>query len=110
MIIKILLSAIAVFVAGYILPGVTIVSFWTAIVVAIVLGIVNALLKPLLILLTLPVTILTLGLFLFVINAALVLLVAKLVPGFEVRGFWWAMLFSLVVSIIGAFLHTNRQF
>lgn len=85
-------------------------SFWTAIVVAIVLGIVNALLKPLLILLTLPVTILTLGLFLFVINAALVLLVAKLVPGFEVRGFWWAMLFSLVVSIIGAFLHTNRQF
>ena len=107
--IKILLGALAVFAASYVLPGVHVKDFWTALVVAIVLALVNAVLRPILILLTLPATILTFGLFLFVINSCLVLLVAKVVPGFTVDGFWWAMVFSIVASIIGSFLDTVAE-
>lgn len=103
--INILVSTAAVLVAGYLVPGVVIASFGTAIVVAIILGIVNAVVKPLLVLLTLPITVLTLGLFLFVINALMVLLVARIVPGFAVNGFLAALLFSILVSLVGSFLH-----
>ncbi|MBI2033234.1 MAG: phage holin family protein [Candidatus Levybacteria bacterium] len=106
LVINILLNAFAVIIASYVLPGVRVDGFLTAIVVAIVLGIVNFFIKPLLIILTLPVTILTLGLFLFVINALLILLVAQLVDGFQVNGFFWALLFSLVLSIVSTFLHS----
>lgn len=95
-----LASALVVLIASYILPGVHVGDFWTALLVALVLGIFNALLKPILILLTLPITIITFGLFLIVINALLVLLATTLVPGFIVDGFWWAFLFSLLVSLI----------
>ncbi len=99
-----IVSAIAVFVTGHILPGVHLDSFGTALVVAVVLAIVNTLIRPLIFILTLPINILTLGLFTFVIIGCLVLLVSSIVPGFKVDGFWWALAFALVLAIINGFL------
>jgi putative membrane protein len=103
-ILTVLLSTIAVFVTAHILPGVRIESWGTALAVAIVLAIVNAFIRPLLLLLTLPLNILTLGLFTFVIIGGLVLLVSAIVPGFHVDGFWWALAFALVLAVINGFL------
>jgi len=80
-------------------------GFWAALWLALLLGILNVLLKPLLILITLPINILTLGLFTFVINALLVLLASSVIKGFAVSGFWTAMLFSIVLSLISYFLN-----
>ena len=102
-----LLSALAVLVASYVLPGVHVSGLFAALVVVIVLGLINLVVKPLLLLLTLPVNILTLGLFTFVINALLILLASKIVEGFAVDGFGWALLFSVVLSLVNAVL---RQF
>lgn len=99
-IIKILISGLAVLLGAYFLPGVAVSSFGTALIVAIVLAILNTLVKPVLVILTIPVTILTLGLFLLVINAIIILLTDALVSGFYVEGFWWALLFSLVLSFL----------
>ena len=77
----------------------------SALVLAIVLGILNLFVKPILIILTLPITIFTFGLFLFVINALIILLAAKFVNGFHVDGFWWALLFSLLLSVLTSFLY-----
>jgi putative membrane protein len=104
MILKLLLNAFVVFLASYILPGVDVDSFVTAILVAVVLGALNLFLKPILVILTLPINILTLGLFTLVINTLIVLLASSIVPGFVVLSFWWALAFSLVVSVISAFL------
>lgn len=104
--VQLLINAIAVFITGYLLPGVHLKDFLTAIIVAVVLGVVNAFIKPVLILLTLPITVLTLGIFVLVINAILILFVGAVVPGFRVDGFWWALLFSLVLTIINSFLHS----
>lgn len=101
-IIKWILSAIAVLIGAYILPGVAVESFWAALIVAIILALMNATLKPLLIILTIPITVVTLGLFLLVINAVIILLIDAIIAGFHVSGFWWALLFSLVISILGA--------
>lgn len=101
-----LISGLAVIVTAYLLPGVFVRDFFTALVVALVLGIINAILRPILVILTLPINIMTLGLFTFVINAVLVLMVTAIVPGFTVINFWWALLFSLVLSLINWFLHT----
>lgn len=98
--IAILLNTIAVFVTASILPGVRLQSFGTALVVAVVLGAINTFIKPIVFLLTLPINILTLGLFSFVILGLLVLLVSAIVPGFHVNGFWWAVAFALVLAII----------
>ena len=103
---NLLVSSIAVFVTAYVLPGIKVNDFFTAIVVAIVLGVINAFLKPILIILTLPINVLTLGLFTFVINALLIMLTSFLVPGFYVANFWWAILFSLVVSLVTSFLNS----
>lgn len=100
LIIRILISAVAVFIAAYFVPGVVVSSFGTAIIVAIVLGLLNAFVKPILTILTIPITILTLGLFLIVLNVLMVYLAASLVSGFAVSGFIAALLFSLVVSIV----------
>lgn len=101
-----LVSALAVLATAYLLQqGVHVDIFLTALVVALVLGIINAVLKPILMILTLPLNIVTLGLFTFIINALLIMLTAALVPGFQVANFWWALLFSLVLSIINSFLH-----
>lgn len=103
---SLILSTIAVFVTANILPGVKIDGWTTALIVAIVMGVVNAFIRPLLLILTLPINILTLGLFTFVIIALLVMLVSAIVPGFHVAGFWWAMAFGLVLAIISGFLNS----
>lgn len=99
-----LVSTLAILITGYLLPGVSISSFTTALVAAVVLGIINAIIKPILLILTLPINVLTLGLFTFVINALVILLASNIVPGFKVDGFWWALLFSIVLSLINSFL------
>ncbi len=104
-IINVLISAVAVLVTGRLLSGVSIDGFGTAVAVAVVLGIVNAVLGPVLLLLTLPLNVLTLGLFTFVIVAGLVLLVAALVPGFKVASFWWALAFAFVLALVNAAFH-----
>lgn len=100
-----IVSTLAIIVSAYILPGVHVSSLTSAFVTAVVLGIINAVVKPVLILLSLPITILTLGLFTLVIDALLILLTSAIVPGFKVDGFLWALLFSLVLSIVNSFLH-----
>jgi putative membrane protein len=102
---KWLISTLAVIITAYLLPGVHVRNFFAALVAALVLGIINAIIRPIFVVLTLPLTVVTLGLFLFVINALLILLTSAVVPGFEVRGFWWALLFSLVLSVISWALH-----
>jgi putative membrane protein len=97
---NIILTGIAVAIADYFIPGVALNSLLTALLVGVVLGIVNVLVRPIVLLLTLPINILTLGLFTFVINALLIMLVAMIVPGFTVTGFWAALLFSLIVSVL----------
>jgi putative membrane protein len=99
-----LLNSIAVYVTSAILPGVKLENFMTALVVAVVLGLINTFIRPIVLLLTLPINILTLGLFTFVIMGFLTLVVTWIVPGFEVANFWWAMLFALVLAIINTFL------
>lgn len=105
-ILKLLVTALAVFVADYFLDGVHINDdVKTVIIVAIVLALLNTFVKPILVLLTIPVTIITLGLFLLVINALMVLWADSLIGGFEVDGWWSALLFSLIVSIVSAILN-----
>jgi putative membrane protein len=102
--IQILISAISVLVTGYLMPGIKIDGFSTALVVAVVLAILNVFLKPVLVLLSIPATIFTLGLFLLVINAVIILIASKMVDGFHVSGFWSALFFSIVLSVINAIL------
>lgn len=98
--INLLISAIAVILVAYFLPGVSVDTFVTALIVAIVLALLNAILKPLLILLTIPITIITLGLFLLVINAIIILVADYLIDGFEVNNFLWALVFSLILTVV----------
>ncbi len=99
-IIKILIGALALLVAAYFVPGVFVESFYIAVIAAIILGILNLIVRPVLILLTLPVTLITLGLFTFVINAALFAFAASFIQGFSVDGFIPALLGSLLVSVV----------
>ncbi len=101
---KLLLTGVAAMLSAYILPGVTIDGFMTAIILAVVLAVLNAVVKPVLVILTIPVTVLTLGLFLLVINALIILLADSLIAGFDTSGFFAALLFSLVLSVITAVL------
>lgn len=102
---KWLLMATSVMIAAYLVPGVMIKSFFSALFAALFLGIINTLIRPVLILITLPINIITLGLFTFVINAILVLLTSSIIKGFEVSGFWTAMLFSVILSIVNYVLN-----
>ena len=102
---RLLINVIAILATTYLLEGIHLSGFGIAIIVAVVLGIINIILKPILIILTLPVTIVSLGLFLLVINALMIMLTAWLVPGFEVNNFWWALLFSIVLTIINWILN-----
>ncbi|WP_071515930.1 phage holin family protein [Geitlerinema sp. PCC 9228] len=99
-----LLTALALVLTGWLVPGITLDGFNAAIIAAAVLGLVNAVVKPLLILLTLPLTFLTLGLFLLVINAISIMLVASLTPGFAVSGFLAALVGSIVLSLVSTIL------
>lgn len=102
-------SALAVFITAYVLKGVEVDNFFAAFVAAIIIGILNVFIRPILVVLTLPITILTLGLFTLVINAGLVMLASKIVEGFYVNGFWWALAFSVVLSVVNAFLHRMEK-
>lgn len=104
MLISLLVNAVAVFLAAYILRGVTVNNFWTALLTAGLLAIVNAIIKPILVILTIPITVLTLGLFILVINALLLMLVDAILPGLKIKSFGWALLFGVVLSVINALL------
>ncbi len=99
---KLLLNAAALIIASYLIPGVDVDNFYSAVIVAIVLAILNAFVKPLLIIVTIPITILTLGLFLFCINAILILIADKLIDGFAVNGLLWALLLSFVMLVLNS--------
>jgi putative membrane protein len=108
-ILRILLTAVVVVFLAKFLPGVTVAGYLTAIIVALVLALLNLIVKPILILFTLPVTILTLGLFLIVINAIIILLADAFVDGFDVSGFWIAVLFSILLSIFQSLLFSLAE-
>lgn len=100
-IVKLFLNAIAVFIAASILPGVHVLDYWNCLLLAAVLALLNASVKPILIFLTIPATLVTLGLFLLVINAIIVEIAAWILSkGFTVDSFWWALLFAVVLSFI----------
>lgn len=99
-----IVSAMVIFSIAYILPGVNVASFTTALVVALILGILNAFLKPILVILTLPITVVTLGIFYFILNAALIILVSIIVPGFIIESFFWAFVFGLILSVVNTFI------
>lgn len=108
-IMRLLVTAIIAFGLAYILPGVHIDQFITALIVALVLALLNAIVRPILIILTLPLTIFTFGLFLFVINAAIILITDNFIDGFRVDGFWRALLFSLLLSILTSILYKEKK-
>jgi putative membrane protein len=99
------LITVAIFVTAEIVPGIEVSNFLVAFIVAVALGVINVFLKPIFMILTLPINILSLGLFTLVINASLVMLTGKIVDGFEVSSFWWALIFSLVLSLVHFVLH-----
>jgi|AntAceMinimDraft_9_1070365.scaffolds.fasta_scaffold00170_25 putative membrane protein len=99
-ILQILIIAIAVLITGAILPGIQIKSFWTAVLIAIVLALLNFFVYPVMVFLSIPITIITFGLFLFVINAVIIMLASAMIGGFKVEGFWWALIFSIVLSFV----------
>lgn len=107
LLIRILISAVAVYAAAYLVPGISVTGgASTYLIIAIVLGLLNAFVKPILTVLTIPITVVTLGLFLLVINVLMVFLASYIVPNFHVDGFIAALLFSVVVSIVTAILGT----
>jgi len=107
--VKLLISAALVVILASILSGIAVSNYFTAIVVAVVMALLNTFIKPLLIFFTLPVTIVTLGLFLFVINAIIVLIAGSLIGGFYVSGFWAALLFSLLFSVFQSVLFNKTK-
>lgn len=106
LILKLLLTAAAVLIIAHFLPGVDVENYTSALIVAIVLGLLRVTVKPILVILTLPVTIITLGLFLLVINALIIMLADNLIDGFYISGFWIALLFSLILSIFQSILYS----
>ena len=101
-IVRFLLSGVAVMLTAYLLPGVDVQDYWAALLVAVLISLSNVIVKPIFVLLTIPITILTLGLFLLVINAVIILMVDYFVDGFSVDGFWWALAFSLILSVFNS--------
>ena len=106
MITRLIISGLAVLITAFTLDGVTVDPWWWAVIIAVVLGFINSFIKPLVKLLALPINLLTLGLFTFVINALMVLLCSWLVrPHFEIQNFWWALAFSIVLTLVSWLLH-----
>ena len=103
-IIRLLVTAAVAYGLAHFLSGVHIPDFKDAVIFALVLAVLNAIIKPILIILTLPITIVTLGLFLFVINAIIILLADKAMDGVRIDGFLWALIFSLILSVISSIL------
>lgn len=105
LLIRLIISTIAVLVTDLLLSGIHADDFVTGLIVAVVLGILNTIVRPLLIVLTLPITLVTLGLFLLAINAAMVKLADRMIDGFTVDSWWWALGFSVLLSIVQGFLN-----
>jgi len=105
---NLLINTISIFAVSYILSGIQIDSFLTAVIVAVVIADLNVTLKPLLILITIPITIITFGLFLLVINVLVLYAAGALIDGFHIAGFWWALLFSILVSFVNGILQGPR--
>lgn len=103
-ILRLLLSTLAVIILSKVLPNVSVDTYTTALIVALVLSLLNFIVKPIMVILTLPITIVTFGLFLLVINAGIILLADHFIYGFAVNGFWWALLFSLLLSFLQSIL------
>jgi putative membrane protein len=99
-----ILNAVALLIVAYLLPGIAVASFGSALIAALVLGLLNMLVKPVLVLLTLPITIVTLGLFLIILNALLFWFAGSILKGFQVNGFWWAVIGAVLYSIISGLL------
>lgn len=95
-----IVSALAIIITAYVLPGVHVNGFLTALVLAVVLGAINIIIRPILVILTLPISIMTLGLFVLVINASLIMFATYIVPGFSVTSFEWALLFGIVLAVV----------
>ena len=108
-IIKILVLTVAVMLSEWLLPGVEISDWETGIWVAVLIAVFNAILRPIMIFLTLPATLITFGLFLFVINAVIILMVDHFIDGFTVKNFWWALLFSIVLTFINSFFTKEKK-
>lgn len=107
--VQILLTSVLVLLLAEVLPGVSVDAFTTSLIVAAVLALLNIVVKPILVFLTLPATLITFGLFLLVINAVIILLADYLVSGFNVSGFWWALLFSLLLSLTQSILFSVTE-
>ncbi|WP_084166160.1 phage holin family protein [Anditalea andensis] len=101
---QLVVAALAVLITAFLLPGVAVDGYLTALVVAAMIALLNITVKPILIFLTIPITVITLGLFLLVINGLIILIAAEVIPGFAVSGFWWALLFSFILSLINSLL------
>jgi putative membrane protein len=108
-IIKLFVTAAVAFGLAHLLKGIHIDTYWTALVFSLVLAIANIIVRPILVILTIPLTIITLGLFLFIITALMVLLASKLVDGIHIDGFWWALLFGLILSVVSSLLFSGKS-
>ena len=104
LIVSVLMNGLVVYLLANFLPGVHVTGLWTAIIVGCVIGLINNFVKPIISIIAMPVTVLTLGLFSFVINGLMILLASYLVSGFHVSGIWWAMLFGVALSLANTFL------
>lgn len=107
--VRLLVNAVAIFALAYVLPGVSVSGFGIALIAAFVLALLNAFVKPLLIIFTIPITIFTLGLFLLVINALIIMLADYFIDSFEVLNFWWALLFGLLLSLVNGFFAGEKK-
>ncbi len=105
-VIRWLIMTAAILLTAYLLAGIRVSGFFSALAAAAILGILNTFLRPILIILTLPITVITLGLFTFVINALLLLMVSGVITGFQVAGFWWALLGAFLISVVSWILST----
>lgn len=101
-----ILNGLALYIVANILPGIHLSDFGSALVAVLVIGLVNALIKPILFLLTLPVTVLTLGLFTFILNALMLMLASSITPGFKIDGFGTALIGSILLSLVTTILHS----
>lgn len=103
---RLVTMTLAVIITDWILSGIQVSGVPAAIIISLVLSVLNLIVKPLLVFLTLPITVFTFGIFLFVINALIVLIAAWMVPGFQVDSFWWALAFSIILSLSSSVLET----
>ena len=104
LLVNLLINTISIFAVAYILSGIQIDTFMTALIVAVVMAVLNVTLKPLLILITIPLTVITFGLFLLVVNVLVLYAAEFLIDGFHIAGFWWALAFSILVSLVNSIL------